>query len=524
LRTIATFLLLFAGPICLASLIPKDTLYTNVNALMKEVRSTKNKTATYYLVLKDGDEEDVKIRIDLKQIDCEIPLFNSPNLDIKKLLKLTDENVTDSKQKLAAFDTKSREKIILEKELRQLNTSLNKLMAVDSLLRDSLAIDSVQKLRNLKAIEVNQKRKEAKSLYDEYDKMMDTLLGNLRTQYTQRLNSAIEEAYQKLENKETEFTSIDDDGIFYDIRLNLLKVDATREMLVPRRVNNQNTTEKVTSGKQYYVLHFAEFGSMFEEKKVKKVFSAIKLWEFHLNPFLGDKQYGLVCDDQERTQHYINSVVDFKNYTGRLEEEDNSRFENIFLEDVQWVSQIDDMYKGTSCWKWTCCNRASNEILEKSGARTDRTMQVVIAKSSQQDCGNITMVTKEKFEEGIAILKTSLKEHKLPMLIGVHHPKPVKNEKGLITGWEEECSGNTPQITNHYVIVVGMGFDEDKQQNYFRFYEVGTSIKDKGTSQNNRLLLDEKLNVLKGVTEYQSNTNYYYILTEIRKNYGKSYN
>lgn len=314
--------MLCLGLVCYASPKHKDTIYSNINTLMKEVRTTKKKTATYFFIHKEGDEDKVKLRIDLKQIDCEIPLYKSATFDLKKLMALKEENLTDAKQKLAAFDAKSREKIALEKELSQLNAGLNKLMALDSLSRDSLAIDSIQKLKDQKAVEVSNKKKEAKSLYQEYDGMMDNLMGNLRTNYRQRLTAAFEEAYQKIENEETKFASVDDDAKIWDIRLDLLKVDATREMLVPRRVNNQNITEKVTAGKQYYVLHFAEFGTMFEEEKVKKVFSAIKLWEFHLNPYLVDKQFGLVCDDQNRTQHYINSIVDYKNYSGSLAEEE----------------------------------------------------------------------------------------------------------------------------------------------------------------------------------------------------------
>ena len=365
------------------------------------------------------------------------------------------------------------------------------------------------------------KKKEARRLFKEYEAMMDSLMGNLRTQYNERWVAAMEEAYEKIENKETTLKSVDDDVTFWDIRLDLLKIDATQEMKIPRRLDGgDETTEQITAGKFYYILHFAEFGSMFEEEVVKKVFSAIKLWEFHLNPYLVDKQFGLVCDDQYRTQHYINSVVDYKNYSGSLIEEDGSKFEHIFLEDVKWVSQIDPMYKGTSCWKWTCCNRASNEILRRSGTSTDRSKQVVIAKSSQQDCGNITMISKEKFEEGINILKTSLKEHKLPVLIGVHHP--VKNEYGVYT--REVCSGNTPNITNHYVVVVGMGYDDQRKENYFRFYEVGTGQNNHGTSIENKLYVDDDLMIINGKTSYKlDNINHYYTLTEIRKNNGKEY-
>ena len=504
----------------LASPKPKDTIYTNVESLMKEVRTTQKKTATYYLVLNDEDKE-VKVRIDLKQIDCEIPIYKSESFDVKKLMALKEEALTEPNQKLEVIDAKSTEWRRLENEVKALTKESDALKA-DTLSLDSTAIAKVEedlqdKMKDFKKVDA-----EVTKIFKEYEAMMDSLMGNLRTQYNERLVATMEEAYDEIENKETTFKSVDDDAHIWDIRLDLLKIDATREMKIPRRLDGGGeTTEQITAGKLYYLLHFAEFGSMFEEEEVKRVFSTIKLWEFHLNPYLVDKQFGLVCDDQYRTQHYINSVVDYKNFKGSLIEENDSKFENIFLEEVQWVSQFNkSLFEGTSCWRPRCCNRAANEILRRSGTGTDRTRQVVIAQSSQRDCGNITMKSKEKFEEGINILKTSLKEHKLPILIGVHHP--VKNEYGVYT--REDCCGNTPSITNHYVVVVGMGYDDQKQENYFRFFEVGTGRNSHGTSIENKLYVDDDLMIINGKTSYKlDNINHYYTITEIRKNNEKEY-
>ncbi len=314
--------MLCMGLLCHAFPNPKDTIYTNVETLMKEVRTTKNKTATYYLVLKDGEEKEVKVRIDLKQIDCEIPIFKSESFDIKKLMALKEESLTEPNLKLQVIDTKSKEWKRLTNEVKTLTKERDALKA-DTLSLDSTAIakteaDLQDKVKDFKKVDA-----EVTKLFNEYEAMMDSLMGNLRTQYKQRLVAAMEEAYEKIENKETTFKSVDDDGTFWDIRLDLLKIDATREMKIPRRKDGgDETTEKITAGKFYYILHFAEFGTMFEEEKVKKVFSAIKLWEFHLNPYLVDKKFGLVCGDQYRTQHYINSVVDYKNYEGSLVEEE----------------------------------------------------------------------------------------------------------------------------------------------------------------------------------------------------------
>lgn len=336
--------MLCIGFLCHASPKPRDTIYTNVEALMKEVRTTKNKTATYYLVLNDGDDKEVKVRIDLKQIDADIPFYKSQAFDIKKLLALKEESLIEPNQKLQVIDTKSKEWLRLKNEVSALIKERNALKA-DTLSIDSTAITKVEEDLQDKMEDFKKVDADATKLFDEYEAMMDSLLGNLRTQYEQRLVAAMVEAYEKIENKETTFKSVDDDATIWDIRLNLLKIDATREMKIPRRIDGgDETTEKITAGKLYYLLHFAEFGSMFEEEEVKKVFSAIKLWEFHLNPYLVDKQFGLVCDDQDRTQHYINSVVDYKNYSGVLNttpKEIKIVVDRYYEDDKQTFSRID---------------------------------------------------------------------------------------------------------------------------------------------------------------------------------------
>lgn len=329
MKNLTFFALLCWGFLCHAYPTLKDTIYTGIETLMREVKTTKKKTATYYLHLATSDDKELKVRIDLKQIDAEIPLYKSESFDIKKLMALKEESLTQPNQKLEIIDSKSKEWKRLTNEANALTKELNALKA-DTLSIDSTAIakaeaDLQDKIKDFKKVDA-----EVRKIFNEYEAMMDSLMGNLRSQYKERLVTAMEEAYEKIENKETTFKSVDDDGTFWDIRLDLLKIDATREMKIPRRLDGgDETIEQITAGKLYYLLHFAEFGAWYEEDEVKKVFSAIKLSEFHLNPYLVDKQFGLVCDDQYRTQHYINSVVDYKNYRG----DDYWELERYFLDD-----------------------------------------------------------------------------------------------------------------------------------------------------------------------------------------------
>ena len=90
--------------------------------------------------------------------------------------------------------------------------------------------------------------------------------------------------------------------------------------------------------------------------------------------------------------------------------------------------------------------------------------------------------------------------------------------------WFDDCSGNTPNITNHYIVIRGKKYDSSKKQWYYLFYEVGTTPPDKGMSMNNRLYINESSRLIEGKTAYiTAYSGNYYIVTEIRKNIGQIY-
>jgi hypothetical protein len=87
---------------------------------------------------------------------------------------------------------------------------------------------------------------------------------------------------------------------------------------------------------------------------------------------------------------------------------------------------------------------------------------------------------------------------------------------------KNKCSDNIPNITNHYIIIVGKKYDTSKKQWYYLFYEVGTSSPNKGKSSENRLYIN--VNIMEGKTAYITNcSENYYIVTEVRKNIGQTY-
>ncbi|WP_421807167.1 M23 family metallopeptidase [Flagellimonas sp.] len=310
MKNLTFFALLCWGFLCHASPTSKDTIYTSMKTLMREVKTTRKKTATYYLHLATSDDKDVKVRIDLKQIDAEIPIYKSNELDIKKLLALKEESLEAPMKKFEEFKIKLATWKAKNKEVEDLKEQIKTLKSGDSLACDTQSIDSVQEIVDQKSVELANNDKAYNEAFNEYEKMIGDVLGNLKNQYTERLSSAIEEAYNKLGNIETVFLSAQDSPTWHDIRINLIKLDARRQMKVSYTARSaKKVTENITAGKFYYILHFAEFG-LFFPAKVQGVIDAIKQKEIKLNPFLTGERFALVCDDQDRTQHHINNVMD----------------------------------------------------------------------------------------------------------------------------------------------------------------------------------------------------------------------
>jgi hypothetical protein len=122
------------------------------------------------------------------------------------------------------------------------------------------------------------------------------------------------------------------------------------------------------------------------------------------------------------------------------------------------------------------------------------------------------------------MIDKSLKEHELPIMVGVHHPTSIKNDKNQIIGWKNVCSNNSPSVTNHYIIIRGKKYDKEKKQYYYLFYEVGTNSPNNGKSFENKLYINENDDIIEGNTAYKTSyTGNYYMVTEIRKNIGQTY-
>jgi hypothetical protein len=107
-----------------------------------------------------------------------------------------------------------------------------------------------------------------------------------------------------------------------------------------------------------------------------------------------------------------------------------------------------------------------------------------------------------QFVDGVKYLKKALKD-KIPVVAGVD---------------DGEGSPNTDKVTDHFVVIVGMG--TDAKGKYFRFYDNATGNEDNGTSDQNRLYPNCDDFVIKGTADnaYARGTPYKsYVVTQIRE-------
>ena len=204
--------------------------------------------------------------------------------------------------------------------------------------------------------------------------------------------------------------------------------------------------------------------------------------------------------------------------------------EDKFLENVNWISQFDQSHFGDcvtgscDCWphkvlktnpqtgnleeKMTsnrCCCRACNLTISNAGFTTQGTSQQCIIADGNANCGNIMSTSTVNFEKALDLIETSLFIHEAPLVLGVHHPNP----KTL----KDECSGNSPSDVNHFIVLVGLYFDTNRNQYYLRFYEVGTKYQSNGVSIENRLYVDYVNHIIKGNTAYKAVPDYYTVIT-----------
>jgi hypothetical protein len=216
-------------------------------------------------------------------------------------------------------------------------------------------------------------------------------------------------------------------------------------------------------------------------------------------------------------------------------------------EKAWWVSQYNSIFPKEGCCKIqdACCKCACDEILNKtlpnptstsasmldvivSGVRTckekikdakgnyikkdGKYVEQYIQYSTSGLIGDATA-----FNKAIQTIDTSLIVHKLPIMVEVQHPYKNSNYK-----WYYKCSSNHFSATNHFIVIIGKDYDENKQMWFYYFYEVGTRDDNKGHSEDNKLWINIGEHLIKGsvaITDYEN----YYVVTGVRRNNNKTY-
>jgi len=165
----------------------------------------------------------------------------------------------------------------------------------------------------------------------------------------------------------------------------------------------------------------------------------------------------------------------------------------------KWQSQYDSRFgnkrrQDVSCWR-ACQVILGNYNVTGGQLKNNKALyQVAIEKDNE------LVVDYSVARKAINYLDKQLEMEK-PILVGVDHTYKYKG------GFNNDLS------TDHFVVIIGRGIDDKGE--YYLFYEVGTSYKAKGTSDNNKLYLQEDYS-LKGPTVYKPS--HVYILTQVREN------
>lgn len=169
-------------------------------------------------------------------------------------------------------------------------------------------------------------------------------------------------------------------------------------------------------------------------------------------------------------------------------------------ESIKWQTQFDSKWGSKSdqdvaCWK-TCQDILINSGLSKNSGLKEDKFQV-----AEENAKRDAIVIYSSISKNAIIYMDSELDKGNPLILGVDHDF---NYKG----------GNLNEgTTDHFVVAVGRGCEEGKI--YYFFYDVGTTSKEKGTNDSNKLYLNENDYSLIGTTNYNGKK---YTVSQIRLN------
>jgi hypothetical protein len=166
------------------------------------------------------------------------------------------------------------------------------------------------------------------------------------------------------------------------------------------------------------------------------------------------------------------------------------------LSKMDWQTQMDTKWGDEAAQK-SACYKTCKDILEKKGVKTTSLDSAIF--TAKENASHTYLNITNQAQKGIDVIdKELLAGH--PIIVGVD--KKLGN------------SPNSDKTTDHFVVIIGKGFDLQTGKTYYQFYDVGTKHNEKGTSDNNRLYLQQDFSLV-GVSQYNQKT---YTVSQVRPN------
>ncbi|MGE8552419.1 MAG: PAAR-like protein [Chryseobacterium jejuense] len=210
------------------------------------------------------------------------------------------------------------------------------------------------------------------------------------------------------------------------------------------------------------------------DKYLKEELTNTQSWNVHLKKgFL--KEFGYGCCGDHVTIPTIS--------TGSCKKCNKDHYDVAKPE--HWIHQ-----RPSECWQASIDILANYGLKNNSGYPQNR---IIMADQS----GN-TLIAKD-FQQGLDYIDSQLKSGK-PIIVGL--------DDNL-----RKATYNSHKATEHFFVIVGSGCEEGKR--YYRFFDVGSSKKEEGTAEKNKLFLLDN-NLLQGKS-YGGSHNY--TVTEVRRNH-----
>ena len=164
---------------------------------------------------------------------------------------------------------------------------------------------------------------------------------------------------------------------------------------------------------------------------------------------------------------------------------------------VKWKSQFSAEFGNLEAQQ-TACLRACVAICKNAGVKRPGQNSTNVIQTAKE-VGNDLVIDEENSKKGVDYINTEL-ERGFPMVVGVNHT--------IGNNYNEKT-------TDHFIVIVGKGFDNNRKQVFYTYYEVGKRLKQDGMNVDNKLYLQDNGALSQ---DTKNNLGHKYTVTQVRKN------